>query len=114
MAKNKIINPYACPLCGQNMEIVCRGFENEPFIDGKKYKVLCFTCINVPKIWETTYGKAKDGSEDKWEGPFFTHKKLKTAEEMLEDGSVNDIRIAKKSILEIKRSIKKMRKKLTD
>jgi hypothetical protein len=85
------------------MEIICSGHSSVPFIDGRKYPEICFVCFNIPKIWEIT--PSDNGSEDTWEGPFYDHKHLFTAEELIEDGVAEDIRRAKKSITAVKKRI---------
>ena len=100
-------SPDNCPICGNFMEIGCIGHSSSssPFIDGKIYSCMCFVCFNVPKVWKVTYGEAEDGSEDVWEGPFWDHKHLHTAKELVEDGATDDIAAARKSVAAVKKKI---------
>ena len=41
-----------CPICQSPVEIICSGFSSDPFIDGRTYDWMCFTCSQVPKSWE--------------------------------------------------------------
>lgn len=97
-----------CPICGEFMDVLCSGHRRTPFVDGRTYDHICFICFNVPKVWYITRGKAEDGSEDVWEGPFFDWKHLNTAEDLVEDGTTEDIKKARKSIKAVKAQIKKM------
>ena len=47
MAKN---NPDLCPICGQFIDIIVSSFAEVPFITGKCYPEICFTCSAVPKV----------------------------------------------------------------
>jgi hypothetical protein len=85
------------------MEIICSGHSTTPYVDGRKYPEMCFTCFHVPKIWEIT--PSENGSEDKWEGPFFDHKHLCTPQELVEDGVAEDVKLAKKSVAAVKKRI---------
>jgi hypothetical protein len=87
------------------MEIICSGHSTIPYIDGRKYTEMCFVCLHIPKIWDITEGKAEDGSEDVWEGPFYDHKHLFTAQELIKEGVTDDLRQAKKSLTAVKKRI---------
>jgi hypothetical protein len=101
-------NSDYCPICGEFMDVLCSGHRSKPFVDGRKYDAICFVCFNVPKTWYVKLGKAEDGSEDVWEGPFFDWKHLNTAEELVSDGSTDDLKRARKSVKAVKAQIKKM------
>jgi len=89
------------------MEIICTGHQHKtcPYIDGRTYPGICFVCFNIPKVWDITYGEAEDGSEDVWKGPFWDHKHLHTAKELVEDGTTDDIVWAKKAVAAVKKRI---------
>jgi hypothetical protein len=95
------------------MEVGCTGHQNSssPFVDGKTYACMCFVCFNVPKTWEVTYGEAEDGSQDVWEGPFFDYKHLHTAKELVDDGTTDDMALARKSVAAVKKKITEAKKK---
>jgi hypothetical protein len=102
-----------CPICKQEIEILCSGHGDAPFVDGRKYDRMCFICFHVPKIWEITLGEAEDGSEDIWDGPFFDTKHLFNATELVEEG-VTDIRArAQKSVTAVRKKCKNPLKKKT-
>ena len=73
-------NIVDCQVCGGFPIAVVKLFANRPFIDGRNYELICFTCTNVPKQWEYT----KDGEINHW--GYHDPSKLKTAKEMMEDG----------------------------
>lgn len=49
-----------CFVCGQSADIYTSVHKKEPFVDGRNYDVVCFTCYFVPKILDQRY--ALDGS----------------------------------------------------
>ena len=69
-----------CRICGAPPIAIIRCFAHEPFIDGRNYELICFTCANVPKTW--CY--LPNGGYDFW--GYQDPEKLKTAKEMMEDG----------------------------
>jgi len=99
-------NPDNCPICGEYMEILCTGHRHTVFVTGKKYQEICFVCFSTPKTWVVKWGKAEDGSEDIWEGPYFDKYHLHTATELVEDGATNSRSRAQKSITAIKKKAK--------
>lgn len=38
-----------CPICGEYIDIAVSGFRETPFINGKTYEYICFTCASTPK-----------------------------------------------------------------
>lgn len=106
------VKDYKCPLCGQYMDFIVVSHKNKPFIDGKLYPKMCFGCFHVPQDYLTTY--SPDGTIESFEGPFYSHRKLQTPEELLESGSVDDIRQAKKCVEAVKRSIRNVGVKQLD
>jgi hypothetical protein len=93
MSKNQI-NDDICPICKQYMAVRCTGYSKQPFINGKKYEVICHTCWAATKSWSYTEEKSLENC-------------LYTANELEEDGF--DIKEAKISIKAIKTSIKKLK-----
>jgi hypothetical protein len=47
--------PKNCRVCGQKMDIYTKVHKNSPFVDGKNYDEICFTCYFVPKVSEQIY-----------------------------------------------------------
>lgn len=88
-------NDNLCPLCGMFMLAVCSGFRYTPFIDGKTYQYICDCCRNVPKTNELV--------GDKWVSYEYGDK-LRTLEEMMEDGWSKDE--AKQSVKAVKSVMK--------
>lgn len=86
-----------CPICGQFIEVIVRYHSEEPFVDGRYYDLICFTCASIPKTWE--YGP--DG-EIVWYGTK-SPDRLATVEDMVSDGWGKQ---------EAERSIKAVRKLL--
>ena len=75
-----IMDDYLCPICKTPIEVIVRCFSEEPFIDGRTYPEICFTCANVPKTWEYD----KDGEIVMFGGR--RADKLSTPEDMMSDG----------------------------
>jgi hypothetical protein len=100
-----------CPICGQFITTRCVGHREKPFVDGNKYQAICFTCFSIPKTWIVKYGASSDGSDDVWEGPFFDGDHLNTPQELLTEGVVDDIRVAKISYKALVQRIKKAKQK---
>lgn len=69
-----------CRVCGAEPIAIVRCFAHEPFIDGRNYELICFTCANVPK----TYQILPNGDYEFW--GYQDPEKLKTVREMTEDG----------------------------
>ena len=51
MPRVKKSDGFSCPLCGCEMEVVVSAYGSEPFIDGRYYEQICFTCHNVPQTY---------------------------------------------------------------
>jgi len=95
---------YICPICDLEIEVLCRGYSDECFIDGKKYPLICFSCASVPKNWE--YDEETD---DVITYDQHDPKRLHTVEEMVDDGWTQaEAKIAIKSV---KAAIRKAKKK---
>jgi hypothetical protein len=90
-----------CPICGQFIEVIVRLHAHEPFVDGRCYDMICFTCFTIPKTWE--YGR--DG-EIIWHGTK-SPDRLATVEEMMSEGW--DKQEAEKSLKAIKRLLRNPR-----
>lgn len=40
-----------CPICGQPIDVACKGYCEKPFLDGRRYEAICFCCSEVPLVW---------------------------------------------------------------
>jgi len=69
-----------CQVCGVELQAFVRSFDSHPFIDGRTYSVICWTCACVPKYWYI------DGNDQVviLDNPDPDH--LYTLQEMLDDG----------------------------
>ena len=38
-----------CPICGEYIDIAVKGFSSEPFVTGKTYETICYTCACVAR-----------------------------------------------------------------
>jgi hypothetical protein len=97
-------NKYDCLICGQYMDFIAIGNRNTPFIDGKTYAKMCFGCFHMPKDEVQKYDK--EGNISSIEGPFYDHKHLKTAAELVNDGTVETLAEAKKCVTGVRRKLK--------
>ena len=98
------MSEYFCPICKQDLYASDRRFNKFPFIDGRIYHAICWTCGNVPKNYEW--------DEEKEELTVFEEydpKRLFTVEEMMSDGFEREE--SRISIRAVKASIRKARKK---
>lgn len=92
------MDDYLCPICKQPIEAIVRYFSEDPFIDGRTYSEICFTCANVPKTWEY---------DENGEAIFFEGRradKLCTPEDLMADGW--DRKEAEISIKAVKKLLK--------
>ena len=69
-----------CPICGQFIETIVRYHSEEPFIDGRCYNLMCFTCASIPRVWES----GPDGQVI-WYGTK-SPDRLSSVEDMMSDG----------------------------
>lgn len=85
-----------CPICDQKMDLIVTSFRNKPFIDGRTYQRMCFVCAHVPQDYIQRYHP--DGSVSELEGPFFDHRHLTTAEELVQQGTAATLKEAQTSV----------------
>tara|TARA_Y100000296_G_C5035020_1_gene186795 strand:- start:3 stop:311 length:309 start_codon:yes stop_codon:yes gene_type:complete len=81
------------------------------FVNGKTYPKMCFTCWHVPKNEIQIYNE--DDSIKEIKGPFFDHKHLNTAKEMVAEGMVDTLKAARASIKAVREACKGMKKPIT-
>lgn len=69
-----------CQICGIEPQAIVRSFNSHPFVDGRNYDLICWTCACIPKYWYYN-----DQEEIIYlDNPDPDH--LRTAQEMMEDG----------------------------
>jgi hypothetical protein len=76
------------------MEIIVVSCKNSHFIDDKTYPRMCFGCFHVPANYIQYYKKS--GEVDYEEGPFWDHKHLNNAKELVRDGACDNLSQARK------------------
>lgn len=74
-----------------------------PFVDGKCYPKICFTCYHVPKTVEQIYNEDGTVKEDK--ELLFSHRNLHTIKEMIEYQMAETPQQARDSVRAVKASI---------
>lgn len=107
MAKN-----YDCPICGQYMDFIVTTFRSKPFIDGQTYARMCFCCANVPKEYEVFLNP--DGTIEREEGPYFSHRHLQTPQELVDGQTADTLKEAEKSVECVKRACRAVGAKALD
>jgi hypothetical protein len=50
-------DPDFCQICKRDPLAVVRTYSKEPFVDGRNYDLICWTCANVPKSFEMVDGQ---------------------------------------------------------
>jgi len=98
--KNKTI----CSLCGQKTDIYTTVHRSKPFVDGKNYQKLCFTCFSVPKTLNQTYN-SRGLIKEEIEIPY-SCQNLHTPKEVYSEGSADSLKQAKKSVESVMESCK--------
>jgi len=69
-----------CQVCGAEIQAFVRSFESYPFVDGRNYDLVCWTCACVIKYWYINDA----GEVITLERPDPDH--LYSVQEMIEDG----------------------------
>jgi hypothetical protein len=90
-----------CPICGAFIEVIVQWHSEVPFVDGRYYDLVCFTCASVPRVW--AWGE--DG-EMVWYGTK-SPDRLASVEDMMSDGWSKEE--AQQSIKAIKKLLKNPR-----
>jgi hypothetical protein len=44
-------NPDHCPICGKFMDVLCSGYRDHPFVDGRCHEYICHICHSAPCTW---------------------------------------------------------------
>jgi hypothetical protein len=94
------------------MDFIVLSHKTKPFVDGKCYPKMCFGCFQTPKEYKLTY--SAEGSVENQEGPFYSHRILKTPEELFNDGAVENLRQAQKCVESVKRCCRSVGVKALD
>lgn len=90
-----------CSICGQKLDIYTSVHKQHPFIDGKLYPFVCFTCFFVPKIEDQKYNKSGDvGEEIELQ---YCCQNINKAEELYKQGTADSLRMAKICVDSVKR-----------
>lgn len=97
-----------CPICQQKTDIYTTAHKINPFVDGKTYSILCFTCFFVPKILEQKYDKNELIIEE-IDLPYCCSN-FHTAKELYEQGSAETLKKAKICIESVKNACSKANK----
>lgn len=96
-----------CQICGCEPEAYVSAYRERPFVDGRKYKEICWCCANVPKTWELLKNY-DDGycihKEYVMVYDEMDPKRLHTVEEIMSEGW--DREEATRSVRAVKRAIK--------
>lgn len=91
-----------CDICGQRTDIYTSVHKKTPFVDGKNYSVVCFTCFFVPKVAEQRY--AKDGSlEEEIDVPYGCQSMM-SAKELHDQGASDTLKYAKACVEAVQRA----------
>lgn len=102
--KNKFKKSDLCPICEDYMDLVIVSCKNTPFVDGKNYPKMCFTCWHVPKEEVQIYDES--GCIKEVNGPFYDHLHLNSAQELVDEGSADTLKQARKSLRCVKKICK--------
>lgn len=82
-----------CSICGQKADVFTQSHRKEPFVDGRNYECVCFTCYFVPKTLEQKY--ANDGSVSEETHLEYSCENLCGAVELHHSGASDTLRHAK-------------------
>lgn len=89
-----------CDLCQQSTEMYTNSHKNSPFVDGRNYAKLCFSCFNSPKTISQKYDKNGNIKEEiELE---YSCENLLTPKELHDQGSADSFKQAKVSINAVK------------
>lgn len=82
-----------CQICEQKADVYTTIHKKEPFVDGRNYDVVCFTCCMVPKTLEQKY--SSDGSVSEETTLPYSCENLCSPREIYDSGAADSIRQAK-------------------
>jgi len=90
-----------CSICEQKMDMYTTSHKNLPFVDGRLYPAVCFTCFFIPKIMNQTYDEKGNIFEEVELD--YSCSNLNTAEEVYNQGAAETLNQAKKSLESVKK-----------
>lgn len=93
--KNKI-----CEVCGQKTDVYTGVHKKHPFVDGRNYGAVCFTCYFVPKTTDQKYDK--DGSLEEEVSLPYSCQHLQTARDLHDQGASDTLRYAQACVEAVK------------
>lgn len=96
-----------CEVCGQKTDIYTGVHKKFPFVDGRNYSLVCFTCYFVPKIKEQKYTSEGSVLEDL--NLPYSPQNLCTAGELHELGASDTLKQAKTSVEAVQKACKGVR-----
>jgi hypothetical protein len=96
-----------CELCNQKTDVYTEVHKKNPFVNGKNYSVVCFTCFFVPKILEQTY--RKDGSLDTHTEVAYCCQNIHTPGELHYMGSSDTLKYARNCVEAVKNACRGVR-----
>ncbi len=102
--KNKLKKSDLCPICEDFMDLAIVSCKKTPFVDGRNYSKMCFTCWHVPKEEVQNYNE--DGTIESIDGPFYDHIHLNSAQELVDQGTADSLKQARKSVRCVKKKCK--------
>lgn len=85
-----------CSICLNKADIYTSVHKKDPFVDGRNYETVCFTCFYVPKTMDQTYGP--DGSVKEEMHLPYSCENLCSPSELQRDGPAENSRQAKASV----------------
>ena len=86
-----------CEICGRDYSAYCSYYSNHNWIDGRRHKIICHICYDVPIVHEV--------EDDIWYVKPFDPNRLQTVKEMVQGGW--DKKDAEIAIKAVKKAIKK-------
>lgn len=96
-----------CDVCGQKTDVYTGAHRKAPFVDGKNYAAVCFTCYFVPKTTEQEYGK--DGGLVEERGVPYSPLNLNAARDLLDQGAADTLSYAQKCVEAVSRACRGVR-----
>lgn len=96
-----------CEICGQKTDVYTGVHKKAPFVNGKNYGVVCFTCFFVPKVLEQRYSK-DGGVAEEIELPYGCQSMM-SAKELHEQGASDTLKYAKMCVEAVQKACQGVR-----
>lgn len=90
-----------CSICNQKVDVYTTVHKNLPFINGKLYPLVCFTCFFVPKIQDQKYDKLGNISEEI--DLQYCCENINKPEDLYRQGAADSLKCAKICVESVKR-----------